>query len=121
RAPRNREHTDVMRRRLQPRGVSGWLLQDHMGVGAGPTKRADRCHPWRVRGLPSLDQLWKLQPRASYFNVWVQFRKMEIRRDRAVLEHERRLDQSDDAGSALEMADVGLDGADVAGFSVSVG
>src|SRR6185437_2334051 len=57
----------------------------------------------------------------SYFNVWVQFRKMEIRRDRAVLEHERRLDQSDDAGSALEMADVGLDRADVAGFSVSVG
>ena len=92
-----------------PAIAGGASSQNHMSIGAAEAERADpgQCGPDSAGHGPKrrLHAERKLVER----NVRVGLFKVQARRDFAMPERQRHLDQARDAGGGLEVAQVGLD------------
>ena len=93
------------------------LLQDHGCVGPAEPERVDDSKT-RSRREGKLRQ-----PRTDrelpcvHVNAWIGRREVQARRNLAVLDTQRGLDQPGDSGCRLEVSDVGLDRADQAALA----
>ena len=105
------ERTIDDRRLVRTSGVRR-LPDDDVGVRAAEPEGADTgcagAAAPRPRGESSHDLDWHVLPR----DVRTRRVHVQVRRERLVLQRQHDLEQPRDAGSGLEMADVGLEGPD---------
>ena len=105
-------------RRAPRRGRAGnrgrRFPQHQVGVGAAETERADAGEGGIV-GPPRPQRAGHLQRQRPGTGCADSAAEVQARRDLAVLERQRGLDQAGDAGGGLQVADVGLHRADQAG------
>ncbi len=87
-----------------------------MGVGAGDAERTDTGPAWAVDGRPRAVLTDHRHPEVAPGNRRTGLRDVERRRNLALSNRKRRLDQSGDPSRGLGVADVGLDRADQARF-----
>ena len=82
-------------------------------VGAAEPERADPGQPRAVRRARARAAVGtRERQRRPSGMCGLGSREVQVRRDLAVLQRQRRLDQAGDAGGRLQVADVGLDRAD---------
>ena len=86
-------------------------VEDDVAVGAADAERADAGHG-RTRLRPGLVTGLDAQAELVKRNVRVRLLEVETRRDLSVLHAQGRLDQARDSRRGLQVADVGLGGAD---------
>src|SRR5690606_23233644 len=91
----------------------GRLLQYHMGIGAADTERVYSRAARSRSGWPWCQLAADLERACGEIDGRVWLFEAERWRDLAIFKRERGLDQADDAGCGIEMADIGLDRADV--------
>ena len=94
------------------RGGSGWRRgQDYVAVGPARAEGADTGDKL-LAGWPARSPTLNAKAELVQGDLRIGSLEVEAARDRAALDRQRRLDQPGDPGGPLEVADVGLHGAD---------
>src|SRR5690606_2756681 len=92
----------------------GRLLQHHMGVGAADAERVYGRAARTRSGWPWCQPVGDTKRTCSEIDGGVWLLEAKRWRDLAIFKRERGLDQADDAGGGIKMADIRLDRTDVA-------
>ncbi|MCY1228601.1 hypothetical protein D9M72_409250 [compost metagenome] len=105
---RQRQH--LPRRRVRLHGLHARrLFEHHVHVRAADAEGAHARTAWRRTFGPGLALRVHVERAAREVDLRIGFLEMQARRQRAVAQRHRRLDEPCDAGRRVEVADVGLD------------
>ena len=104
---RNRQHVLRAFRGLLLFNLCGRrFLQNNMCIGAAKAEGADPGQAWFAVALPLFRFGWNCQRHLCYWNMRIDFLKMQVRRNLLVIQRERRFDNAGDARGRFKMADV---------------
>ena len=105
---RDRQHERILARRCVLPGRGRRLFHDDVRDRSAQTKRADTGEPRPAIARPCHRGRRDHLGHRFLRDVRIELAQVEVRRDLAMPQREHHLDQPCDAGSGLEMSDVGL-------------
>ncbi len=97
---------------LRDRPGGNIFLEDHERIGAADTETVDRGTARALALVPLAQVCVDEERRIFELDPRIGFAVMQGRRDHAMLDRERGLDQADDAGGRFQMTDIRLDRAE---------